>query len=87
MKYLSIEEKKEILKEYQGGKAIGTIAINLHLSERRVRRLLIENGVTIQDPHKKTVATDTYVEDKQNRFPHHDGFKYVAVFDILPLLK
>lgn len=82
MKYLTIEEKEKILKMYQGGKTVGAIAIDLHLSDRRVRRLLIENGITLQNPHKKTVATDTYIEDKQNRFPHHDGFKYVAICSI-----
>ena len=52
MKYLSIEEKKEILKEYQGGKAIGTIAINLHFENIFIEQksdALLHRFFVIQD--------------------------------------
>lgn len=50
-----------------------------HLTERRIRNILTNNNITIGNSHKKTVSTDTYIEDNLKRFPTIDGKRYVAV--------
>lgn len=50
------------------------------LTERRVRAILLNNNINIINPHKKTISTDTYIEDNLKRFPEVKGKHYVAIY-------
>lgn len=67
-----------ICKEY-GELSIEALAKKYKIGDRRVKKILANNGIEVFDSHKKTTSTDSYIEDNKKRFPYVEGKKYVAV--------
>lgn len=75
---LSDEERKKIIEEYKTV-SIANICKEWYISDRRVKQILLDNGVTIRKTNQATVASNDYNEQNAARYPHVDGKKYVAV--------
>ena len=75
---LSDEDKKKIINEYKTN-SIANICKKWHISDRRAKQILLDNGVTIRKTNQATVASNDYNEQNAARYPHVDGKKYVAV--------
>ena len=79
MKLLTDIDKKNICKEYINGSSIKELYKKYNIGDRRVRKILIENNIEINNVHKITKSNDDYIEKNQSRFNEEDGYKYVAV--------
>lgn len=69
----------EILERYPKV-SITSLGKEYGLTERRVRAILVNGGKEIIDSHRKTISTDSYIEDNLKRFPKIEGKKYVAIY-------
>ena len=81
MKNLNSEDKNKICELYKTT-SIEEIAKMFNIGDRRVRKILVDNGIAIRNSHEKTISNDSYIEDKANRYPSKDGYKYIAVSKI-----
>lgn len=78
MKYFDENLKKKICEEYKTT-SIGNLGKKYGCDGRRIKKILIANGIEIHDSHKKTISTDSYIEDNLKRFPSINGKHYIAV--------
>lgn len=81
MKKLTLDDKNKICELYKTT-SIEEIAKMFSIGDRRVRKILVDNGIAIRNSHEKTISNDSYIEDKANRYPFKDGYKYIAVSKI-----
>ena len=78
MKALSFEDKQNICNEYKSGVSIKTLYQKYNVGDRRIKNILTENNIIINDSHKKISSNDDYIEKNIQRFPFHSGYKYLA---------
>ncbi len=78
MKALSFEDKQNICNEYKSGVSIKTLYQKYNVGDRRIKNILTENNIIINDSHKKISSNDDYIEKNIQRFPFHIGYKYLA---------
>lgn len=78
MKQITDKDRSEICRLYKDN-SIAELSKMFSIGDRRVRSILIENGIEIRDTHVKTVSTDDYIEKNRERFPFVEGKHYVAV--------
>lgn len=81
MKKLNLGDKNKICELYKTT-SIGEIAKMFNIGDRRVRKILVDNGIVIRNNHEKKISNDSYIEDKASRYPSKDGYKYIAVSKI-----
>ena len=53
MKALSFEDKQNICNEYKSGVSIKTLYQKYNVGDRRIKNILTENNIIINDSHKK----------------------------------
>ena len=78
MKNLTNTDIKKICDLYQT-KSIEDISKEFHIGDRRVKNILMENGIEIRNSHQKTISNDDYIEKNRERFPLVEGSHYIAV--------
>lgn len=81
MKTLTETDIQKICSLYKEKKNIETVAKEYSIDSRRVRRILQDRGIEIQNSHKKTVSNDTYIEDNMARFGKNTTYVAVSKID------
>lgn len=81
MRKLNEKDKIEICNLYkEEGKTIQEISKNFKIGDRRVKSILLENGITISCPTKKVIDDGwNYNEELRKRYPPKNGFHYEAI--------
>lgn len=76
MTALTIKDKQKICEEYKTS-TIEDLAKKYRISDKRIKTILKENGVEIKNPFasQNEMSYDNFAA---KRFPHVDGFHYVA---------
>ena len=77
MKEITEKDRLDIVQLYNT-ESIERIAKKYNIGDRRVRKILIDCGVSINNSHNKTKSTDDYIEKNISRFPNFEGYHYVA---------
>ena len=81
MKTLTETDIQKICSLYKEKKNIETVAKEYSIDSRRVRRILQDRGIEIQNSHKKTISNDTYIEDNMARFDKNTTYVAVSKID------
>ena len=71
-----------ICNEYKNGKTLNKLSIQYKISEKRVKKILEEHSIKLQQPHKITKSSWNYEEENQKRYPLFEGMHYVAISKI-----
>lgn len=79
MRQLTDKEKNEICCEYENGMTIKELYTKHKIGDRRVRQILLDNNVVINNSHKKTTSTDDYIEKVNERFKCKSGYTFIAI--------
>ena len=79
MRLIEESEKDEICREYLGGATIKEIFSKHKIGDRRAKKILIEHGIEIRNPHERTTSDDDCIEIFEKRFVCDEGYKFVAV--------
>lgn len=79
MRQLTDKEKNEICREYENGMTIKELYTKHKIGDRRVRQILLDNNVVINNSHKKTTSTDDYIEKVNERFKCKSGYTFIAI--------
>ena len=79
MKILTEKDKETICFLYKKS-TIEKIARKFHVSEKRIKNILLENGIEIFVPTKKIIDDGwNYNEELKKRYPPKNGYHYVAI--------
>lgn len=81
MKTLKEIDIQKICALYKEKKNIETVAKEYSIDSRRIRRILQDHGIEIQNSHKKTISNDTYIEDNAARFDKNTTYAAVSKID------
>lgn len=76
---LTQKDKEDIIVMYTT-KSIEYIARYYHVSEKKIRQVLKDNGMEIRIPTKSTLPKEwDYNTELVKKYPYHEGYKYIAV--------
>lgn len=79
MIHLNDSDKKEICCLYKE-KTISELAKKFKVSEKRIKGILLDNGIEIRMPNRKMVDDGwNYNEELRKRYPQKDNFHYEAI--------
>ena len=79
MRQLTDKEKNEICCEYENGMTIKELYAKHKIGDRRIRKILLDNNIVINNSHKKTTSTDDYIEKVNERFKCKSGYTFIAI--------
>jgi len=79
MRQLTNKEKNEICCEYENGMTIKELYVKHKIGDRRIRKILLDNNIVINNSHKKTTSADDYIEKVNERFKCKSGYTFIAI--------
>ncbi len=82
MRVLTKDNIQDICESYKKGATILELYRKYKISDRRVRRILVEHNIEIYNSHSRTVSKDDYFDKCKDRFLCDDEHKFIAISKI-----
>lgn len=75
-------ETNKIIERYNAGVGLETLSLDFHMGKKRLRSILLENGVELRHtPGKKPKEKNYKIKDWRTiKYPNVEGYHYIATF-------